>query len=129
VEDAERFGAVGVLIYSDPLDDGYRRGAVVPDGPFRSNSSLQRGSVFSGEGDPLTPGYAAVLDAETITVAQSRNRSDAINLGFNLPSIPSLPLSLDDALPMLKALKGVKAPSQDWLGGVNEVPYNLGCAA
>ena len=28
-------GAAGVLIYSDPADDGYVRGAVYPDGPWR----------------------------------------------------------------------------------------------
>ena len=53
---------LGVLIYSDPKDDGYVRGPVYPDGPWRPRSSVQRGSVQYGvlyDGDPLTPGIRA----------------------------------------------------------------------
>ena len=32
---AEQRGAAGVLIYSDPQDDGYYKGDVYPDGPWR----------------------------------------------------------------------------------------------
>ena len=55
---AQKRGAKGILIYSDPGDDGYGRGDVYPNGPFRSGSSLQRGSVqflSLGPGDPSTP--------------------------------------------------------------------------
>ena len=58
----------GVLIYSDPADDGAlapdatggEAAAAVPNGPFRPKWGVQRGSVFIGEGDPLTPGRPAV---------------------------------------------------------------------
>jgi N-acetylated-alpha-linked acidic dipeptidase len=60
---AETRGAVGVLIYSDPEDDGYAFGETYPDGPWRSESSVQRGSVQFNSicaGDPMRadPRYA-----------------------------------------------------------------------
>ena len=33
VKESQDRGAIGVLIYSDPADDGYMRGDVYPDGP------------------------------------------------------------------------------------------------
>jgi hypothetical protein len=69
VKAAQDFGCVGTLIYSDPIDDGplnkdetSNPAESYPDGPWRSPSSVQRGSVqFLSllAGDPLTPGYAA----------------------------------------------------------------------
>ena len=52
-------GAIGCLIYSDPKDDGYARGAMYPDGPMRPPDGVQRGSVAdmpTYPGDPQTPG-------------------------------------------------------------------------
>ena len=60
---AEENGAVGLLIYSDPADDGYMQGDVYPNGPWRPASSAQRGSVqylFQYPGDPLTPGKPSI---------------------------------------------------------------------
>src|SRR5206468_2916349 len=45
VREAQKRGAVAVVIYSDPADDGYMKGDVYPDGPMRPPSALQRGSV------------------------------------------------------------------------------------
>ncbi len=42
---AQANGAAGVIFYSDPKDDGYARGPVYPNGPWRPIGSLQRGSV------------------------------------------------------------------------------------
>ena len=42
---AQQFGAKGVLIYSDPADDGYFRGDVYPKGPWRPDTAVQRGSI------------------------------------------------------------------------------------
>src|SRR2546423_6055104 len=55
--------AVGLIIYSDPADDGYMQGDVFPKGPWRPPSSAQRGSVqflFHSPGDPLTPGKPSI---------------------------------------------------------------------
>ena len=36
-------GAIGLIIYSDPADDGYMKGDVYPRGPWRSPDAIQRG--------------------------------------------------------------------------------------
>ena len=62
-QQAEKRGAKGVLIYSDPADDGFKKGQVYPDGPWRPADGIQRGSIqyiFNYPGDPLTPGKPAV---------------------------------------------------------------------
>ena len=59
---AQERGAAGVIIYSDPADDGWRRGDKYPDGPWRPDTGVQRGSVgymFEFPGDPTTPGVAS----------------------------------------------------------------------
>ena len=61
---AQERGAAGVIIYSDPMDDGYFRGDKYPRGPFRPDNGVQRGSVsytFKYPGDPSTPGVASTL--------------------------------------------------------------------
>src|SRR5262249_41244402 len=74
---AYEHGAVGCLIYSDPRDDGYFAGDVYPDGAFRPEQGVQRGSVMDMPvypGDPLSPGWGsepgarklAQSDAQTI---------------------------------------------------------------
>ena len=60
VRNAERAGAAAVIIYSDPLDDGYARGDAYPRGQARPRDAIQRGSVqflSEGPGDPSTPGW------------------------------------------------------------------------
>ena len=69
VRNAQKRGAKGLLIYSDPLDDGYGRGDVFPAGPFRPGSSLQRGSVqflSLGPGDPSTPNGPSIKGAKRL---------------------------------------------------------------
>src|SRR5262249_42680139 len=58
VYNAQKRGAKGILIFSDPADDGYAKGDVYPQGRFRPESAIQRGSVqflSHGPGDPSTP--------------------------------------------------------------------------
>ena len=62
---AELRGAAGVLLYSDPADDGYTKGDVYPTGPWRPETAVQLGSVqylSKYPGDPETPGVASTLD-------------------------------------------------------------------
>lgn len=101
---AERRGAAGVLIYSDPEDDGAGKGAVYPKGPWGPESHIQRGGVvydFMVPGDPLTPGWASLPGARRI------ERTEAVSL----PKIVSAPLSYTDARVLLDAL-GVGADRQ-----------------
>jgi N-acetylated-alpha-linked acidic dipeptidase len=37
---AQEHGAAGVIIYSDPFDDGWRRGDKYPDGPWRPDTAV-----------------------------------------------------------------------------------------
>ena len=118
---AQQRGAKGVLIYSDPSDDGSRSGRPYPDGPFRPDSAAQRGSVQFMPiypGDPTTPGIASVpgLPAD--------DRIPVNKLQYDLPSIPVAPLSAADAAPILHALGGPAGP-RDWQGGLS-FAYRLG---
>ncbi len=71
VLNAQKRGAAGVLIYSDPADDGYMLGDVYPNGPFRPASAIQRGSVqflSLGPGDPSTPGVPSLKGARRLPI-------------------------------------------------------------
>ena len=117
---AERRGAAGILIYSDPADDGAGKGKTFPDGPWGPESHIQRGGVvydFLVPGDPLTPGWASVPGARRI----------ATNEAVSLPKIMSVPLSWKDARPILQALKGTEAPGE-WQGG-GGFTYHVGGGA
>jgi len=58
---AEQVGAIGILIYNDPLDyvDKAITNDTFPNSWFLPPSGAQRGSVMEFSGDPLTPGYPA----------------------------------------------------------------------
>jgi N-acetylated-alpha-linked acidic dipeptidase len=108
---AQQRGAAGVLIYSDPQDDGYFKGDAYPNGPWRPESAVQRGSVqflSMYPGDSETPGVASTLD-----LPDSARKSPE----GNEPKIPSIPISYHDAAPILQALKGASVP-QGWQGAL-----------
>ena len=114
---AYEHGAVGCIIYSDPADDGYAQGDVYPVGPFRPKDGVQRGSVMDmpiAPGDPLTPFVGATADAKRL------DRKDAITI----MKIPVLPISYEDALPLLKSLGGAVVPP-NWRGGL-PITYHVG---
>ena len=111
--EAEKRGAVALLIYTDPADDGFVRGDVYPDGPMRPLEGVQRGSVFNGAGDPLTPGYAAKPGAPRIKVDESE-----------LPKIPVVPISALNAQKLMQDLRGTDIPA-NWQGGMS-LRYHVG---
>ena len=108
---AQEHGAAGVIIYSDPADDGFKRGDSYPVGPWRPESAVQRGSVgymFFFPGDPTTPGVASTAtlpDSKRIAPEQSPQ----------LPRIPVTPLSYQDTKALLEHLSGPAVP-QEWQG-------------
>jgi N-acetylated-alpha-linked acidic dipeptidase len=115
---AEQRGAVGVLIYSDPHDDGYYKGDAYPIGPWRPETGIQYGSVqyiFQYSGDPETPGLASTLDLPD---------SARVSPYGNEPHIISIPLSYHDAAPILQALRGPSVP-QEWQGAL-PFRYHIG---
>lgn len=114
---AEDNGAVGLIIYSDPAEDGYAQGDVYPKGPWRPESSGQRGSVqflFVHPGDPLTPGTPAVAGTPRLKKEEATN----------LPHIPVQPISYGDARRLLQPLRGPIRP-KGFQGGL-PFPYHLG---
>jgi N-acetylated-alpha-linked acidic dipeptidase len=119
---AQQRGAIGVLLYSDPQDDGYAKGDAWPIGPWRPETGVQRGSVqflFKYPGDPETPGVASTLDLPD--AARNPNSSGPDG---SQPYIPSIPLSYHDAAPILQALKGPSVP-QSWQGAL-PFHYHMG---
>ncbi|MEX2663175.1 MAG: M28 family peptidase, partial [Vicinamibacterales bacterium] len=110
VKEAQDRGALGVLIYSDPRDDGYMAGEMYPDGPMRPESAIQRGSVLflsHMPGDPSTPGWPSTTGAKRVARAQMTN----------VPKIPSLPIAYAEAAKILRRLGGPVVPS-GWQGGL-----------
>jgi N-acetylated-alpha-linked acidic dipeptidase len=117
---AQEHGAAGVILYSDPYDDGWRRGDKYPDGPWRPDTAVQRGSVgymFEFPGDPTTPGFASLPslpESKRVSPEQSAQ----------LPRIPVTPLSYHDASPILQHLGGPDSP-REWQGAL-PFTYHIG---
>ena len=93
--EAERHGAIGLILYSDPQDDGYFHGDIYPRGPMRPPGGIQRGSVLNQNGDPTTPGYASVPGAPRV-------QEDLLAL----PRIPVIPMGYGNAQRIFAALGG-----------------------
>jgi N-acetylated-alpha-linked acidic dipeptidase len=117
---AERAGAAGVIIYSDPIDDGYFRGDVYPKGPFRPETGVQRGSIeymFEYPGDVTTPGVASV---PSLPMSKRVPPDKTVAM----PKIPTTPISYGNARPILENLGGPETP-RDWQGGL-PFTYHVG---
>lgn len=127
VKNAALYGMIGCILFTDPGDDGNiteaKGYAPYPDGPARNPTSVQRGSVqflSTYPGDPTTPGYPSKGDSP---------RADKSPV---VPSIPSLPISYAEAIPLLRALDGFGTPGNkvnrtNWVGALN-VTYSTGPA-
>jgi N-acetylated-alpha-linked acidic dipeptidase len=114
---AQREGAAAILIYSDPAEDGFKKGKVDPDGPWGPEYKIQRGAItydFIVPGDPQTPGWASIPGAKRIPLEQAAS----------VPKIMALPLSWHDAKPLLENMDGPPAP-ENWQGGL-PIQYRLG---
>jgi len=110
-------GAIGTIIYSDPADDGYAAGDVYPDGAFKNETAVQRGSVMDMPlypGDILTPGVGATGNVDRLEIQDAPT----------LTKIPVLPISYRDALPLLSAIGGTVVP-EEWRGAL-PITYHLG---
>src|SRR6476646_3911361 len=117
---AQERGAAGVLIYSDPADDGWKKGDKYPKGPWRPDTGVQRGSIgymFEFPGDPTTPGIAStpsLPDDKRVPPQQSPQ----------LSKVPTTPISYHDAWPILENLGGPESP-RDWQGAL-PFTYHVG---
>jgi hypothetical protein len=84
VHTAERAGAAGVVLYSDPADDGAARGDTWPGGYWRTATQLQRGNAkysWFWHGDPLTPGVGATASAPRVAAGDA-------------PTLPRIPVGV-----------------------------------
>ncbi|OTB13590.1 hypothetical protein K445DRAFT_319808 [Daldinia sp. EC12] len=127
VKNAQENGMIGVVIFTDTAEDGditeANGYAAYPDGPARNPSAVQRGSVqflSTYPGDPTTPGYP------------SKEGSPRVEHPEVLPDIPSIPISYENAIPILAALDGHGTPGDEvnrtgWVGKLN-VSYSTGPA-
>ncbi len=104
--EAERHGASGLIIYSDPQDDGYFRGDVYPTGPMRPPFGIQRGSILNVNGDPTTPGYASLPGARRVPEES-----------LPVAHIPVVPMGYGNAQKILGVLGGAALP-QGWQGAL-----------
>ncbi len=83
---AEQRGAVGVIIYSDPGDDGFGKGGEYPNnGGWRPISGVQRGTTLNIQRCAGDPSRAARKDATTEDVCGYTQQE-------LMPSIPALPI-------------------------------------
>ncbi len=117
VREAEARGAAGVVLYSDPAEDGFARGDTLPVGPYRPGRAVQRGTVSELSrytGDPLTPGRPALPGVLRLDPAEAPN----------LPGIPVLALGYAEARRVLEALGG-EEPPEGFRGGL-PVAYRVG---
>jgi N-acetylated-alpha-linked acidic dipeptidase len=104
--EAEKHGAVGLIIYSDPQDDGFVAGDVYPEGPMRNANGVQRGSILNPNGDPSTPGYGSTPSAKRLTPDQ-----------MQIAHIPVVPMGYGNAGELLKYVRGATVP-RAWQGGL-----------
>jgi N-acetylated-alpha-linked acidic dipeptidase len=117
---AEEHGAAGMIIYSDPQDDGYFKGDAYPKGPWRPATGVQRGSIqymFKYPGDPTTPGFASTIDLPEAKRVKPEQAA-------SMPKIPTTPISWSDAQPILQNLAGPESP-RDWQGAL-PFTYHVG---
>ncbi len=112
--EAEARGALGLLLYSDPANDGFVRGPVYPEGPMRPPRGVQRGSVLNATGDPSTPNGPSLPGVPRVPEEQMAG----------VPRIPVIPVGYEVAEALLAPLGGPVAP-ESWQGGL-EIEYRFG---
>jgi len=116
---AEQYGAVGLIIFTDPADAGFKRGKVYPEGPFYNETTIQRGSLLTLDytGDPLTPFKPALpRDGD-----KKVKRLDPNEVAFH--TIPVSPIGYGAAEEILSRMSGESAP-ESWQGGL-ELEYKI----
>lgn len=120
VKNAYDAGAAGVLIFTDRKDYGGGGGDAkwFPDDRWMPPTGVQVGSVYTGKGDPTTPGWASSEACERLS-------NDAVEKGGDVPLIPSLPISWADGYTIIKSIGGEVAYN-DWQGGKDAPVYRVG---
>ncbi|XP_028415064.1 glutamate carboxypeptidase 2-like isoform X1 [Dendronephthya gigantea] len=116
VKNAHECGAVGAILYNDPADyapEGQDK--VYPNYIWLPKTGVQRGSIITTRGDPITPGLPSIDGVFRISPKDA-----------GLPQIPATPMPYGDAVNILKIMKGREVPTS-WKGTLN-ITYRLGDA-
>uniref|UniRef100_A0A914V839 Uncharacterized protein n=1 Tax=Plectus sambesii TaxID=2011161 RepID=A0A914V839_9BILA len=123
VQEAEKRGALAVILFSDPIDygspdlSGSDLNNTFPNSVFMPPGGAQRGSVLETNGDPLTPLYPSKPYTYRIDI------SDVVN-GVTAPNIPVMPMGYRDAATLFQNMNGPAVPA-GWVGGIPGVNYTL----
>ncbi|CAK4666034.1 hypothetical protein LEN26_015078 [Aphanomyces euteiches] len=128
IELAKTVGAVAVLTYSDPADNGSLKGKQWPNGPYQPNDRAAFGSVYMGNGDPSTPDDVSVPGIERYSVDMIYSEDNTRNY---VPQVVSVPISADVAASLLANVQAGPTANQvfgRFVGGV-DAPYNCGPSA
>jgi len=112
--EAEQRGALALLLYSDPENDGFVRGDVYPLGPMRPPGGVQRGSVLNATGDPSTPNGPSLPGVPRVPEDQM----------VGVAHIPVVPIGYGAAEALLLPLGGPPVP-ESWQGGL-DLTYRFG---
>ena len=119
---AQKYGCIALVIYSDPFDyanisvHGWNvqsKYEVYANSWWFPATAFQRGSLLRRYGDPSTPDYPSL----NFTYRIPENTME-------IPVIPVLPISYEDAYRYLSILNGTDAPD-DWQGGF-KLKYKFG---
>ncbi|CAI5500384.1 unnamed protein product [Closterium sp. Naga37s-1] len=119
VRNAERFGVAAVLLYSDPADyapEGTDAEHVYPQQQWLPATGAQRGTIYTGKGDPATPGWPSHPGGERLSDKETAKR---------LPRIPVLPVGYSVAGAVMAHMGGSSVP-EEWRGGMTDVQYVFG---
>lgn len=110
---AEKQGAAGLIIFTDPKDAGYVKGLTFPDGRFYNGSTIQRGSVLTlpYTGDPLTP-FEPALPLDDPDTPERLDPDEV-----DLCTIPVTPIGYRAAREILERMDGTPVP-RAWQGGL-----------
>jgi len=110
---AEQAGAIGLIVYTDPIDNGFTKGDVYPKGPYYNETTIQRGSMLTLDwtGDPLTPYEPALPLDGPVQV----DRLDPKDVAFH--TIPVTPIGYGAAEEILSRMNGQPVP-EGWQGAL-----------
>jgi N-acetylated-alpha-linked acidic dipeptidase len=107
---AEEYGCSGILLFNDPKDSGAERGATWPEGPWKPDWSVERGSISpmaKAPGDASTPGWASNAPG-----AEGHRLSPA-EYDASLPKILCTPIPYREAKQLIDRLAPMIVTAKD----------------
>ncbi|CAF1492974.1 unnamed protein product [Adineta steineri] len=115
---AEKYGIIGVILYSDPIDvvpSSNISNLTYPNSIYMPEMGQQRGSALTLSGDPLTVHYPA----------KDYMFRTPIDNNPNLPKIVAQQIGYKEAREILIRMTGTSVIS-NWTGGFHQVRYVYG---